>query len=169
MRVEIPLSVQKLHFAFRNYTLRSEITLVRMFITICVSECYNYLRECHNRTHTCQHHTLRVEITLVRVEITVVVVVITFVRFNITLCLWKLEITLCLWKLHSACEHHNMCVNITLSVWASHYACVHLLQNNCWPFFLLILLIPRGPSSLWPLRPKAIGQSAPSSMTFFFF
>jgi hypothetical protein len=76
------------HSASGNCTLRVEITLLRVEITLCVwkldsacrnhtlrvkshSSCINYSRECHIYTNTCQNytrvcgnHTLRVEIAL---------------------------------------------------------------------------------------------------------
>jgi hypothetical protein len=69
------------HNACRYYTLRVDITLVRVVIKL-----------------ISVNQTLRVEITLVRFEITVVSVVITFVRVKITS---RVGIPLCVYKSQS--------------------------------------------------------------------
>jgi hypothetical protein len=97
LRLEITLCVWKSHSAYKNhtracwnYTLLSDITVVRVFIT-----------------HKSDFYTQSVVLTRMNVIINFVSVIITLIRVNITLCVLKS---------HSACRNHTLRVEITLCV-----------------------------------------------------
>jgi hypothetical protein len=86
-----------------NHTLRSEITLVRMFITLMLVNITLFLWTSHYAW--CDHHTMHV---------------------TITLCMWpshyacehhtiRVNIALCVWTSHYACEHHTIAAFFSLS------------------------------------------------------